>query len=348
MIMAHRISLISFAAVTAGLSCAVLLPMSRGQQSEPLNRSGASQSEVAQTPGYTMFTAGISDVGDSEFMVPAVTAPMHEVTLTVPFDGLLDSIEVTEGQWVTKDTILARMDSRVAEAKLLTAKIESERTGPLDRAQATLAQIQYQLEQTRDMRTQDAASENEYQGLQHAYERAEADVTIAKEELEVASARLMTQEAIVDEHFLRAPFDGVVIGLEADPGSSMRQGDPVVHLIAVDSLKAEVHVPLGFYGAFKIGNYYQFQADAPLNQAINGRLEFVDPSISAASRTFRCVFVFDNSKREWPVGFGVAMLADRFGPIESNDQIENEDSLRSANADALQEAEPASMESGHE
>ncbi len=237
----------------------------------------------------------------------AVVQPERSVMLGVPLDGVLDTIEVREGDEVRAGQIVARMDSQIAEADLALARIEAERSGPIKRAESALKAANRRLEQIRGVFEQQGASTNEQLEAEETVERLEAELLMANEIQAVAQARFEAELAELEGHYVRAPFAGMVTGIESEVGSSLRQGQPIIYLMAPEVLKAELHLPLEYYERLEIGGTYLFDADQPVNGELNAELIFVDVTVNSASETFRCIFRIDNQSRTLPAGFAVEL-----------------------------------------
>ncbi len=104
----------------------------------------------------------IPSVGQSSpRLLQSVAQCKQSVMLGIPMDGILSTINVKEGDRVRQGQILARMDSQIAKANVEMARIESERTGPIRRAEASLMSTSRKLEEICRVFLQGGASPNE-------------------------------------------------------------------------------------------------------------------------------------------------------------------------------------------
>ena len=81
------------------------------------------------------------------------------------------------------------------------------------------------------------------------------------------------------------------------------EGDDI--LADLDTLEAQLNLPVEMYGQLEMGRAYRFIARQPVNREIDGKLRLVIPLIDTASQTFRCIFTIDNRKERLPAGFTV-------------------------------------------
>ena len=88
---------------------------------------------------------------------------------------------------------------------------------------------------------------------------AVAQVLEAKENIDIAKADLDLAKQTLDEHTIRAPFDGVIIKRMKNPGESVRANEAVVQLGNLYKLSANAYVPLDFAFRVKEGQVVEIQ-----------------------------------------------------------------------------------------
>ena len=81
--------------------------------------------------------------------------------------------------------------------------------------------------------------------------------------------------------------------------------DRVIKMADLDTLEAQINLPIEMYGDLTVGETYTLSADQPVNREIDAKLKLINPIIDTASRTFRCVFAIDNRSTRLPAGFTV-------------------------------------------
>jgi multidrug resistance efflux pump len=224
----------------------------------------------ALAPGKPTATASNMTVprpassGSADRLVgPGRVEPLSgEIDLSSEFTGTLETVEVREGDTITKGQVLARLrngnlKARVAEAtaqlKLKTAIYEKLKAGnrpeEIDQAKATLDDLTSQVDmlaeraqrqktlQSGGFATAVLAKEARSAADQATARRAAAaaaleimrkgarkeEIDAAFADVEIAQAQLDDAEANLDKSELRAPFDGTVLRRYKEPG--MRVSD---------------------------------------------------------------------------------------------------------------------------
>lgn len=234
--------------------------------------------------------------------------PVRQVQLGAPVDGIIGEVLVGEHDRVEAGEILIRMDDAVQQEAVAVAKLRAEDETEIRRQQLLLAESEIQLERMEDLAERDAAQDWEVRrarlqrdATQAALEHAQHQQAVARHTYEVEQERLRRLH-------IKAPFDGLVVRIEGDSGSSLRLGDRILHLIAMDTLEAQLYLPVELYGQLETGREYELLAQQPVNRSLVGTLKSVEPVIDSASNTFRAVFSIDNQDLELPVGFTVRLV----------------------------------------
>jgi HlyD family secretion protein len=143
----------------------------------------------------------------------------RQATVSSKFTGKVMEVLIEEGMEVEKDQVLARLDdSNVATSyALANAQLRSAQTS-LKETQALLIEARAIFKRTRNLVDRELASEAEMDraragsaSLAAQLERKQADVLVAEKQLDVYRQQM-------DDTIIRAPFAGVVVAKNAQPG----------------------------------------------------------------------------------------------------------------------------------
>ena len=134
--------------------------------------------------------------------------------------GYLKNISVDEGQYVKKGQLMFSIMPNVYEAELKKAE-----------AEARVAEIEY--ENTRLLAESDVVSPNELAMAKANYQKAEAEVALARTHLNFTS--------------VRAPFSGIMDHLEVREGSLLDEGELLTSLSDNTSMWVYFNVPESEY-----------------------------------------------------------------------------------------------------
>jgi len=229
--------------------------------------------------------------------------PNQQVQLTAPLQGIFEKVHVKEGDHVEAGALIAEMKSDQQRLICAAAKLRAASDAGVRHAEAALQEANILLEQSERIYKTRAASEWEVRRQRVLRDQARAELDRARDEREEAQVAYALEQQRLDEHQLRAPFQGIVTQIIRDPGSTVEQSEPLIVVADLSSLKAEIYLPVTVYDQLKPGNTYTLHAGDPVNRALDATLTFVSPVLDAASQTVRCTFHIDNADAKLPAGF---------------------------------------------
>lgn len=205
--------------------------------------------------------------------------------------GALAGLDADHGDKVQAGMPLARLASAQQEARLTKAQagvLKAEAAlkvaeAGVARARAILAQKKVSSRRKQELRARNAVSTEAAEEAKTDEEVAAADLAVALGGLEVeraavedAKAQRGVEEAALDQHVLRAPFDAVVVKRHAEMGSVVRAGDPILTLVAADSIWALAYVDESRAGAIQTGQAVQVRLRSLPRETFQGRVARID------------------------------------------------------------------------
>ncbi len=198
--------------------------------------------------------------------------------------GIVDEVAVLVGDTVVAGATLAVLDTELAqiELKQALAEIEEARAG-IAIAEAQLRRAQDALDRAEGLRDTTSFSSARF-------DDATSDRAAATGQINQAQARLLNAEAAeararytLDRARITAPFEGVVLSVEADPGQFISVGAPVARLIDISALEVEAQVPAEFAPAIPDG--VQVVAESEAGTVLDLRVRAILPTESLSTRT---------------------------------------------------------------
>jgi membrane fusion protein, multidrug efflux system len=147
---------------------------------------------------------------------PAVIRSAERAELAFNIPGVLTELPVLEGQVVARGTVLARLDARDVQNRLLA-----------DQAAYDLARTNYERAQT--LAEQEIIAKAELEQLRAAYEQARAALAVSRKGQ--------------DDTVLRAPFEGVVSKRYVNNFQNVQAKQPIVLFQSSDRLEVVVQIP---------------------------------------------------------------------------------------------------------
>jgi RND family efflux transporter MFP subunit len=164
------------------------------------------------------------------YAADAVIESVRQATVSAQIAGQLTHLYVDAGDRVKRGQLLARIDTREADAQMSSARAQ------VAQAEAALVQAQLAYDRTRSLVAQNFVS-------QSALDKADADLKTAMAALD--AARAGTTQAATGRSFaeLRAPIDGVITRRLMEPGELATPGRGVVDIHDPAALRAVGTIP---------------------------------------------------------------------------------------------------------
>ncbi|MFA7537162.1 MAG: efflux RND transporter periplasmic adaptor subunit, partial [Desulfuromonadales bacterium] len=210
--------------------------------------------------------------------------------------GRLVWLGVEEGSAVQKGEVIARLESRQAEA----AEAQAAANLATARARVTEARAEWKeakqdFERMSELLAAGFVSPAEFDRAEARYRRAEAGERAAETAVTATEAALRQATVGLDYTRLRAPFDAVVLTKNADIGdivtplgAAAEAKAAVVNIADLDSLQVEADVSESNLSAIKVGQPVEIQLDALPDERFAGEVHMIVPT---ADRTKATVLV---------------------------------------------------------
>jgi len=211
-----------------------------------LTRSSA---PVAVTTAAAREAAG--QAGNTVLNASGYVTARRQATVSSKFTGKVLDVLIEEGMRVEKDQVLARLDDAnivasyaLAEAELRAAKIGGKET------EALLRDARATFDRTAALVERKLASPAELDSARAAYEALEAQLGSKRAAVRVAEKQLGVYRQQLDDTVIRAPFAGVVVAKNAQPGEMISPNSAgggftrtgIGTIVDMDSLEIEIDV----------------------------------------------------------------------------------------------------------
>lgn len=225
----------------------------------------------------------------------------REAEIKFELAGRVDRIQVAEGQRVRRGQVLARLDDREYQLALEEARnrylealgkiaVEEDALDADGSGQASVEEQLAELERleragtiTREERRDRELEIGVEAVKQGSYRRELLEV---RSGLAAARADEARAELNLDRTVLRAPFDGVVSGLELDPGERVQVGQMLCTVVDDRDLRAEVGVLESDLRALRQGAAALLIVPA-LAETLQVVADVVQPTVDTNTRTLQ-------------------------------------------------------------
>ena len=143
----------------------------------------------------------------------------REATVSSKVTGKVMDVLIEEGHSVKAGQVLAHLDDSQARAALALAEAQlaaSKKSMAED--EARLVDAELTLKRRRALLEEKVVGQSEVDDAQSAVDSTKARIEYARQQIEVAQRQVELQKTNLDDMIVRAPFSGVVISKDAQPG----------------------------------------------------------------------------------------------------------------------------------
>jgi RND family efflux transporter MFP subunit len=247
----------------------------------------------------------------------AFTAPAPMASESIEFDGLIepyrvvqvgsavpgviDSVSVDRGDMVKKDQVLATLQSGVEKATVALARAKAEMEATIKAKQEALEFAERKLERNKDLYSQKALPDQQWDEVETQRLLAEHDLTEALDNKQLARLELKRAIEVVERMNIRSPLHGVVVERFLHPGEYV-EDQPILKLAQIHPLNVEVILPVEMLGSVKAGVSATVKPEAPISGFYAAKVKIVDKVVDAASGTFGVRLELPNPDYQLPPG----------------------------------------------
>lgn len=220
--------------------------------------------------GSLMLAAGLVSSAVAASNYTGLVLPFKEVVVSSPVQSTIDAIACKEGDTVKRGETLAQLDNRIEKLDMLRTK-------------AALEKRQFDFEGSKNLFADNIISEDE----------------AMKGRIELELARLQAEQAeeINRMRTITAPINGIIVEKMREIGESVTATEPMFRLVDIDRVFIQFYLPVEDSAAIKVGKALRIKCRAADEDAMfDGRVEFVDPRVDAASGLIRVKVIVDNPK----------------------------------------------------
>jgi RND family efflux transporter MFP subunit len=231
--------------------------------------------------------------------------PLRRIELRSAVAAPILAVHVERGATVRKGQLLVSLDASVEQAALQVAEFRSVMQGASLSAASRLKNASERLKRRDELLQQNFISAQDRDDAAAEARIAEADLTQARDERQMARLEAQQLKASVARFSIFSPINGVVTERLQNPGEMPQTGDnapAILKLAQTDPLRVDIVLPVAQYGRVKAGGSVTVQPEAPFTGVYRATVKAVDKVIDSASGTFRVRLELPNPRGELPVG----------------------------------------------
>jgi RND family efflux transporter MFP subunit len=269
----------------------------------------------------TVATARPATVGGALTVLNAsgYVEPRRRATVAAKITGRVTEVLVDEGMWVEQGQVLARLDDSDAR-KRYNAYLADRNVAraALQELEVNLADARRTLRRTIELHQDGVASQQDLDSANATVDALGARLAYARVALDAAEAQLAVAEQDLENFVIRAPFAGVAVSKDAQPGEMVspvsagggytRTG--ISTIVDMESLEIEVDVNESYIARVHPGQPADAVLDAYPEWHIPATVRTIIPTADRQKATVKVRLTFDelDSKILPDMGIKVAFL----------------------------------------
>lgn len=266
--------------------------------------------------------------GKALTIAPVQITLIDEVELAAREAGQLVGVPVREGQIVSEDEFIARIDDTEPQLLRDRAQVESaiaERQAG-NNVKVRFARKSHEVAEAELRRAKESVdkfkksvSETELDRLRLAAERTLLEVEQAEHDQQIAELTAQLKQTEVDvasrsieRRKVTSPLSGMVVELKRRRGEWVQPGDVVARLVRIDRVRAEGFLPASQVTRELLGARVTLEIDLP-NQPkskFSGNLAFVSPEVNPVNGQVRVWAEIENRDLLLRPGLQARLLVD--------------------------------------
>jgi len=208
--------------------------------------------------------------------------PLLQATVRSKAAADVARVHVQEGQRVDAGAPLVSLDTADLKARYdAHAAAVAEARARLDLARKNQKNNQALLEKA-------FISQNAFDNVVNTVQVAEANLQSMEAQAAIARRALADAE-------IRAPFAGIVSKRWVNVGDKVSSDMPVAHVVDLARMELEAAVPVSEIPFVKVGQEVAFQVDGFAGRQFTGKVERVNPSAEAGSRSISIFVTLPNA-----------------------------------------------------
>lgn len=229
--------------------------------------------------------------------------------------GVLQEISVVEGDIVKSGQVIATLRDDLPRQALAIAQKEAGNTVELRLARKISEQATLEFSKAAELNRSipGGIAEIELKKLRLSAEKALLQMEQADFQLQLAELRKNESEAVLKTYRITAPFSGVVLQVDKQPGEAMSPGETAVEIANFDVMRIEGFVPVAVAAQLRPGSTVIVEVAKLDPQRPNGvvrlegRLKHVAPLVNEVSQQVRVRAEVANRDELLKDGFSATM-----------------------------------------
>ncbi len=226
----------------------------------------------------------------------SVTEPYEQSRIAAVEQGVIQKIEIHEGQRIEAGQVLALMDQGVLKQARVLAEIRAKSQSRINSAKAELKLRSSQRGNMDSLINKGHANPFEVDQVLSQYEKAVAEYRGAVEQQQENKAELARIDAELGRRSVRSPIAGVVTEIHKRHGEYLSANDPVfATVVQLDRLRVRFYLDADETERLKKGQTVTLYVGKG-QEPVSGTVEFVSPVVEPKTSLARVNVIIDNTQ----------------------------------------------------
>lgn len=249
---------------------------------------------IAATAGYQSFFAeeGVSYITERvsrkniEKVVNATgeVKAIELVTVGAQTSGKIEYLPVKVGQKIKKGELIAQIDSTTQKNDVESTKAKlTSLQAQLDAAKISRKIAEKQFDRMQRLRKRDAASEEDLENANDAFESAKAKVTELEASIAETKLALNTAQTNLGYTKITAPLDGIVVSVPVKTGQTVNANmntPTIVQIADLSKMEILIEISEGDIGNIKTGARVTYTVLSNPDNVYETTLDSIDPGLT--------------------------------------------------------------------
>lgn len=235
-----------------------------------------------------------------------VMKPYMEVSIVAPVEGIIQTVHVERGDWVSKGQAVVTLEASVEKATVALAKAKAEAEATIKSTQAKMAFSARKLERATDLYHSNSIAKHELDEAQTEKVLAETAHLEAIEKKHIDELDWHRATAALNLRTIHSPLSGVVVDRLLSPGE-LAGKTPILKLAQINPLRIEVFAPLSLLGKVTPGMKADVSPEGNALTTYQAHVTVVNRVVDSASGTFGVRLEMPNPHNALPAGLACSV-----------------------------------------
>jgi HlyD family secretion protein len=177
------------------------------------------QAATVRTAAVEARTEGAAGISGAVLNASGYVTARRRATVSSKVTGKVVEIKVEEGMEVKRGQVLARLDDTQVRAALALAESQlSQARRAVTETEVRLREAELNRKRQRLLAKEGVIGQADLDTAEAQFDSLKARLEVGRQEVEVADRNVAIQQTALNDMVVRAPFDGVAISKDAQPG----------------------------------------------------------------------------------------------------------------------------------